>query len=322
MKVFHGYPSEPASLLRPKVTLGVFDGVHLGHQRVLRRLVAWARGTDSDAAVVTFDRRPRDALLGKPSEPVTSVPHRLLLFERMGIDAALVLTFDKALASSEPETFVQEVLVERLGAAGVLLGHDARFGRNGRGDMALLSRLAGVYGFEARSVPVVEVDGEPVSSTRVRKAIQEGDLRRAERLLGRRVSVLGTVVRGTSRGKEIGYPTANLDLDCEVMLPQGVYATQTRVAETWHDSVTNIGRVPTLRRGGPSHASETVVLETHLPGFSGDLYGEQLEIRFVHFIRPEEVFDSAAALAERIAGDIRQAQSRPAATEAPREATT
>jgi len=308
MKVFHGRISEDGSVVQPKIALGTFDGVHLGHQQVLRELLTWARATGSDAVVLTFDRRPRDALAGRPSDLITSVPHRLLLFERLGMDATLVLTFDEALASREPEAFVKDVLVEQLHATGVLLGHDTQFGRERRGDMALLCRLGEELGFEACSVPVVEMDGLAISSTRVREAVEEGDLRLAERLLGRRVSVLGTVIRGTARGKRLGYPTANLDLHHEVRAPEGVYASRTLVGGIWRHSVTNVGRAPTLRSAGPAYASDAVVVETHLFDFSGDLYGKELEVEFVDLIRSEEVFTSAEALAERIARDVEQAR--------------
>jgi len=310
MKVFRGHVPDRASLARPKVTLGTFDGVHLGHQTVLRELLTWARATDSSAAAVTFDRRPRDALAGQTSDLITSIPHRLGLLEGLGLDAAIVLTFDKEFAAQGPEDFVRNVLIEQLGATGILLGHDTRFGRNGRGDLDLLVRMGADLGFEARSVPAVEVDGEPVSSTRVRKAIQEGDLRLAERLLGRRVSLLGTVIAGASRGKGMGYPTANLDIHHEVRPPEGVFASRTRVGETWRESVTNIGRAPRLQPTGPAHVSDAVVVETHLLDFDGDLYGAEVEVELVDFLRPEEVFTSPEALARRIARDTERARAR------------
>jgi riboflavin kinase/FMN adenylyltransferase len=339
MKTFHGLNSAVGPFTKAKVTLGTFDGVHRGHLSVLRRLLAWARETKGEAVVLTFDRPPRAALAGVPAKPMAGKPrsqrsvsggqilslkHRLMLFDRLGLDATVVLTFDAALAALEPEEFVKNLLVDRLKAEGVLLGHDTRFGRGGRGDFDLMSRLGEQMHFETRSVPVVELDGAPVSSTRLREAIRAGDLRLAERLLGRRLSVYGTVVPGLGRGRRIGFPTINLDLHHEVRPPQGVYATRCLIAGlpaggaglpaegagSLRDSVTNIGPAPTLQPTGPAHLSERVIVETHILDFSGDLYGQDIEVQFVDRIRAEEVFQSAAALAERIASDIREARRR------------
>ena len=323
MRTFHGLTSAVGPFTKAKVTLGTFDGVHRGHLSVLRRLLAWARETGGDAVVVTFDRPPRSALAGKPatqtagkSRPprdaswgqILSLDHRLMLFDRLGLDATLVLTFDPGLAALEPEKFVKEVLVNRLKAEGVLLGHDTRFGRGGRGDFELMRGMGEQFHFETRSAPVVELDGAPVSSTRVREAIRAGDLRLAERLLGRRVSVFGTVVPGLGRGRQIGFPTINLDLHHEVRPQQGVYATRCLIAGSLRDSVTNIGPAPTLQPTGPTHLSERVIVETHILDFSGDLYGQDIEVQFVHRIRAEEVFPSAEALIERMKADIVEAR--------------
>ena len=321
MEVFYGQvPDMPdrrgraQPLHRPKATLGTFDGVHLGHQRVLRELITWARATNTGALAVTFDRTPRDTLAGAPSEQITSLPHRLLLFERLGLDVTLVLTFDQALAAREPEAFVRELFAEQLHVSGVLLGHDTRFGRGARGDMNLMARLGEEMGFETCSVSVVELDGLAISSTRVRQAVRSGDLRAAERMLGRRVSVLGSVVEGTGRGKRIGFPTANLDLHHEARPPEGVYATRSLVDNVWYDSVTNIGSAPTLQSTLETEAAE-VTVETHLLDFSEDLYGKDVEVRFVDRIRSEQTFDSSEALVERIARDIAEVRTRLAEVE-------
>jgi riboflavin kinase / FMN adenylyltransferase len=309
VKTFHGLTSAVGPFTKAKVTLGAFDGVHRGHLSVLRRLLAWARETGGDAVVVTFDRPPR-LQRNKSAGQILSLDHRLMLFDRLGLDATIVLAFDPALAALEPEDFVKDFLVNLLQAEGVLLGHDTHFGRGGRGDFELMRRMGEQFHFETRSVPVVELDGAPVSSTRLREAIRTGDLRLAERLLGRRLSVFGTVVAGLGRGRKFGFPTINLDLHHEVRPPQGVYATRCLIAGTWRDSVTNIGPAPTLQATGPAHLSERIMVETHILDFSGDLYGQDIEVQFVDRIRGEEVFPSAEALSERIAQDIREARLR------------
>jgi len=343
VRTFRDVTSALGPFTRAKVTVGTFDGVHRGHLRVLRELLSWARATEGDAVALTFDRAPRAALSAKPagfsppadsSAPgdlsavvpqsgtkaeaaelrraglILSLPHRLMLFERLGLDAAVVLKFDAEFASQEPEEFVREILVNRLKVSGVLLGHDTRFGRGGRGDCELMRRLGEELHFETCSVPVVELDGAPISSTRLRQAIRAGDLRLAERMLGRRVSVLGTVVPGTGRGRTLGCPTANLDLHHEVRPPQGVYATRALIAGKMRDSVTNVGRPPALKPVARPHLSEKVVVETHVLDFSGDLYGQDVEVQFIERMRAEEVFTSPEALRERIASDIRAARER------------
>jgi riboflavin kinase/FMN adenylyltransferase len=292
----------------PKVTLGTFDGVHVGHQEVLRQLGAWAAGTSSPSVIITFDRRPREALGRSAPDHITSLRHRLLLMERFRIDAAVVLTFDAELAAWAPERFVREVILGAAGADGVLLGHDTRFGHGARGDVALLERLARRHGFEVCSVPVVMLDGAPVSSTRVRQALQAGDLDQAARLLQRPVSTLGTVVRGTGRGKGLGVPTANLDLHHEVRLPEGVYATRTGFEGRWYASVTNIGRPPSFESGGAPYLSEEVATETYLLDFREEIYGKEIEVRFLAHLREEYHFASPAALKKAIARDVAAAR--------------
>lgn len=309
MRVIHGREAHIPRLTRPKVTLGTFDGVHLGHQRVLERTVNWAHSTDAVAVAVTFDRRPRQTLAGVGPDHITSLRHRLLLLERLGVDLVLVLAFDRALASCEPEAFIREILLDTLGAGGVLLGHDTRFGHGGRGDLDLMQAAGHKFNFEVRAVPVVDLDGRPVSSTRVRMAITAGDLALAERLLGRQVSTLGTVVGGTGRGREVGVPTANLDLHHEVRLPEGVYATRAGFGGRWYDSVTNIGRPPSLSANGRPFLSDEIVTEAYVLDFSGDLYGKDIEVRFLRRLRPERRFDSPAALARAIADDVAAARA-------------
>jgi riboflavin kinase/FMN adenylyltransferase len=307
MKIIQGAAATRAAFRRPKVTLGTFDGVHLGHQRVLRHTLSWARATDCDAVVVTFDRKPRHVLAGRPFDQITSMQHRLRLFDQIGLDAVVLMDFTPAIAALEPEAFVSEWLVRRLGASGVLLGHDTRFGRAGRGDLALLLRLGRELGFEACSSEVVAVDGAPVSSTRIREAVRAGDLAAAERMLGRRVSLLGTVVHGAGIGRGLGFPTANLDLHHEVRPPEGVYATLATIGGRVYESATNIGRPGPP--GVPSTAGEAIV-ESFILDFTGDLYGQDIELRFVERLRDEAVFASEEALKAQIARDVARTRAR------------
>lgn len=308
MKVLYGRSFASGAFDRPLVTLGTFDGVHIGHQRVIRELITWARATQSEAVVVTFDRKPERVLSGRPFDQITSLPHRLKLLEALGVDGVVVLEFDRALAEMEPEEFARVILAEQLRIGGVLLGHDTRFGRKGRGDMELMVNLARELGFQACDVPVVLLDGLPVSSTRVREAIRAGDLTLAERMLGHRFSLLGPVVHGTARGAKLGYPTANLALQHEVRPPQGVYATRVLLGGRWCGAVTNIGRPPSLKEGVPRYQSAEVWVETYVFDFSGDLYGREIEVEFVARLRGEKPFASTDALARQIGQDVEKAR--------------
>lgn len=316
MKVFRGRADVRPDRFRAPVaaTIGVFDGVHRGHQRVLHDLVAWAREDKGDAVVVTFDRHPREVLTGEKPVALASLEHRLVLLARAGVDAAVVLPFDEATANTSAEDFVSTVLVGALGARKVLLGANHRFGHGRRGDLALLLRLGPSLGFQAREVPLEPADdeGHVVSSTAIRAAIKEGRLGDAERMLGRPVTVLGQVVKGDARGRLLGFPTANLDLHHEARPPRGVYAAlASLVDETKGEekqrrlAVVNVGRRPTFH----PEADEDLV-EAHLLDFRGEIYARTLEVSFLAKLRDEKRFSGPDALVAQIREDIAQARER------------
>ncbi|MFW6107677.1 MAG: riboflavin biosynthesis protein RibF [bacterium] len=290
----------PPQIGRPVVTVGMFDGVHRGHQRVLADLEGWADELDTAALVVTFDRHPRAMAHGETVPFITSPEHRMVLFERLGVDACAVLTFDEQVRRMPPREFVVEVICGRFQAQGMLLGYNGRFGRDAEGDYELLRRLEAEGVCLARqSAEPVTVDGRPVSSSAIRGAIESGDLARARRMLGRPVSVLGTVSRGERRGSRLGFPTANLDLHHEVKPPAGVYVTRARVGGAWRPALTSIGRKPTF----PDPPAEDVV-EVFVPDLDRPLYGESVEVRFDRKIREQIAFPSAEELAAQIAQDL------------------
>ncbi len=297
------WPGEPPPSREPSVvTLGVFDGVHRGHARVLREVVEQSRGRSRRAVVATFERHPAAVLSDEPLPAITSLPHRLRLFEELGLDLCVVIRFDPAVAAMPAARFAREVFNDLLRAELVVLGYDCRFGRGREGDVELCRRLGPELGFEVRSVPPVEEDGRPVSSTAIREAIQRGELERAARLLGRPVSLLGTVVAGEGRGERIGVPTANLDPHNEAIPPDGVYAAWARLDGERIPGVVSIGRRETFH--GPE--GERAV-ELHLIGRRMELYGRDVEVEFVARLRPQRAFPGAAELAEQIAEDIRAA---------------
>ncbi len=291
---------------RSVVTLGVFDGVHLGHAEVIRQVVAAARERACRAAVVTFDRHPATVLAGAgPAElpAITSLEHRIRLFEGLGLDVCIVVRFTRDVARIEAEEFARLVLHELLSAELVILGYDCRFGRDGKGDVDLCRRLGSQLGFEVRVVPAVKLDGAPVSSTAIRSAIRNGDLQAAARLLGRPFSLYGTVVSGDGRGRALGYPTANLDLHNEAVPPDGVYAARASTDGEQIPAVVSIGTRSTFH-----HEPGSVrTVEVHLIGRREDLYGKDLEVQFVRLLRGQQVFAGAEDLKAQIERDVEAA---------------
>ncbi len=290
------------------VSVGVFDGVHLGHQAILAANVARARTLGAAPTVVTFRRHPKRLLLGNEPRTLTSLEYRLALFARAGIERTLALAFDEALRSVPAEAFTREVLVGRLGARAFVLGFDSKFGRDRAGTPELVRAL----GYDVTIVPKIEVSERAVSSTTIREAVELGDLAGAARMLGRPVSVLGTVIHGRELGRRLGFPTANLDLHHQLHPPVGVYACRVReverdgsTAEPLRPAVANIGYRPTVEAG----AAGELAIEVHLLDFDGDLYGAHLEVLFEARLRGEERFADVEALARQIRADCAAARA-------------
>ena len=291
------------------VSVGVFDGVHLGHQAILTANVRRARELDAEPTVVTFRRHPKRVLLGRAPKTLTSLEHRLELFARAGIEHAVALSFDEELRELEAEAFVRELLDGALGARAFVLGFDSKFGRARRGSPELLREM----GRDVEVVGKVKVGDRAVSSTAIREAVELGDLEGAARMLGRPVTVLGVVVRGDQLGRRIGFPTANLDLHHELHPPVGVYAVQARRVVPGAgdepavslDGVANIGFRPTVAGEQPDRPR----VEVHLFDFDDDLYGERLELAFVERLRGEARFDGLEELKAQIAEDCRRARA-------------
>lgn len=287
------------------VSIGVFDGVHLGHQAILAANRARAAALGARSTVVTFQTHPKGTLLGRAPRTLTSLEHRLELFRRAGVEHTRVLAFDASLRERSAEDFVRETLVRDLGARAFVLGFDSKFGRDRRGTPELLRTL----GLDVEVVGKVEVGGRAVSSTAIREAVELGDLAGAARMLGRPVSVLGTVVRGSARGRELGFPTANLDLHHELHPPPGVWAGRALVlgasgARGSLPAVANIGFRPTLA----SQTCAEPMLEVHLLDFQGDLVGRDLEFEFHALLRGERRFAGPSELAAQIARDVAEAR--------------
>jgi riboflavin kinase / FMN adenylyltransferase len=294
----------PALHARSVVTIGVFDGLHLGHESILARLVAAAREASLPAVAVTFSVHPRAVLKGEAPRALLSLEHRLELLGRHGVDDAVVIEFSPEFAALPPEAFVEELLVRRLGVATLVIGHDTAIGHDRRGNAAFLAEAGRRYGFHVVAVGGVVVDGEVVSSTAVRAAIAAGDLPRVARLLGRPMSLLGTVVHGDGRGASLGFPTANLEVRSEAFPPLGVYAVTARTAFGDLPGVMNYGLRPTFHQDSTRGVFEIHVLDRH----DLSLYGEHVEVVLREHLRREQRFESVDMLKAQIAKDVEAAR--------------
>jgi len=295
--------SLPEALAQPVLAVGNFDGVHLGHAALISEAVRLGRSLGRPAAILTFDPHPRAYF--QPQAAFFSLTPPALKAEAaaaLGARGMVTLSFDAALASLSAEAFVDGLIGERLGAAGVVVGTDFRFGRQRGGDAAMLEARALGLGLAASVVPPVLMDGEPVSSSRIRRLLREGDAAGAARLLGRDWTIRAVVAHGDKRGRILGYPTANLILDHGVGLRHGIYAVRARVDGRTHAAVASFGRRPTFDDGAPR-------LEVHLFDFAGDLYGQTMDVSFAGWIRPELKFDGVDALIARMDADSREART-------------
>lgn len=283
------------------VAIGVFDGVHRGHQRILARAVEWARSNGSLAAGVTFEPHPESVLRAKPAPRLlTSLKRKAELIEGLGMDELVVVKFDREFAQLSPASFCRLVLSDRLGARVVVVGENFRFGHLGAGTPADLKAYGKTHGFEVQTVALAEDEGEPISSTRIRNALGAGRVAEAGRLLGRPHRIEGLVVAGVGRGRFLNAPTANLAVEPETAVPRlGVYVTRSILAggET-HPSVTSVGTNPTFE------VDKKLRIETLLLDYSGDIYGRRLALDFLERIRNQQTFADGESLARRIQMDV------------------
>jgi riboflavin kinase / FMN adenylyltransferase len=286
------------------LAIGVFDGVHRGHQAVISTSADHARAANGTPIVVTFDPHPEKVLRPQSSPRLLSATqHKVALIRNLGVRHLLVITFDRQFAATEPEEFVQQLVNHSKPLREICVGHEWAFGKNRRGNLELLKTLGTQLNFEVVGVPPVKANGEVVSSTAIRQAIEKGDFARAAVMLGREYTILGTVTRGDSLGKKIGFPTANLSAHNEQFPPNGVYAAVARLSDGMYRGVINLGVRPTVS-GGKSER----VLEIHLFDFNRDIYGRDLEVRFLKFLRPEKKFENLDALVQQIRRDVEEAR--------------
>jgi len=298
--------SELANLRGPIfLAIGVFDGVHRGHQAVISTSAEHARSANGTPVVVTFDPHPMKIL--RPTEAphlLTATQHKIKLIRNLGVQHLLVIKFDKAFAATAPEDFVQQLVTHSKPLREICVGHEWSFGKGRRGNLPLLRTLGTQFDFDVVGIPAVKLgNGELVSSTAIRHAIEAGDLVKAAEMLGRDYTILGTVVRGENLGKKIGFPTANLSAHSEQFPPNGVYFAQAKLNENIYPGVVNLGYRPTV-----SSDKAERVLEIYLLDFHHDIYGKDVEVRFACYLRPEQKFENLDALVRQIELDVQQAR--------------
>lgn len=304
MIVVHRPEDVPSSVKPSVVTIGVFDGVHKGHQMLMRRVIEQAAQHDATPGVVTFNRHPLELIApGKEPALITTVPQRAEVLESLGMGIVLILEFDDALRHLEPHDFVKQVLVDGLDVRHVVVGSNFRFGYNHAGTVQTLHELGEVYGFGVDIFSLLGGD-DAISSTLIRRQIADGDVEVVEVELGRPFKVEGVVEHGAGRGKGLGIPTANLKIEQKMALPKiGVYAGYLIWDDNRHPAVINVGLNPTFeQRIAP-------VVEVHALDFDADLYGQTVGVEFTHRLRDEMKFDGPEPLLEAIAKDIARART-------------
>ena len=310
MESVQGTAGLKRELRRPVLTIGNFDGLHVGHRAIMRTVVARARDLGGEAVVYTFEPHPRKVLRpDRPPQLLTTLDQKIELLEEMGVDIAIFEPFDREFAAIEPSTFVSEYIHRRIRPMEVYVGYDFRFGRDREGSMRLLTEMGPRLGFSVTIVPEVTIDGRDVNSTRIRELLSEGDVRETQRLLGRPFCTRGIIVEGQRRGRTLGFPTANISPQNEVLPGAGVYAGWARFVDDGDPargveipSVMNVGRRPTF------NDDMSFVAEAHLIDFEGDVYGRRIDLTFERRLRAERKFAGPEELKVQIAKDVAEAR--------------
>ncbi len=304
MKILRSIP-ELAEIPGPVfLAIGVFDGVHRGHQAVIGTAVRDAAAVGGTSVVVTFDPHPAKIL--RPNESprlLTATQHKIVLIRELGVSHLLLLKFDRAFASTAPEDFVRQLASAARPLREICVGQEWSFGKNRAGNLELLKKLGAKWNFNVVGVEPVTVAGKIISSTAIRRAVELGDFASAREMLGRDYTILGTVEEGQHLGRSLGFPTANLSAHSEQFPPNGVYAAEGSLGGKVYRGVVNLGVRPTVSADSPQR-----VLEFHLFDFERDLYGEEVELKFLRYLRPEKKFENLAGLRDQISRDVAAAR--------------
>jgi riboflavin kinase/FMN adenylyltransferase len=302
MKIIHNLEELTSPIDNAVVTIGNFDGIHLGHREIFRRVVRRSREVGGTSVVYTFVPHPLKIVAPEHAPAlINTYPEKEKLIEASCIDVLICAPFTRELAELPAHRFVREILVEKIGLSHLVVGYDYLFGKDRSGDIQLLRRMGEYLGFTVEVLEPIATHGQVYSSTRVREMIRQGQVRDVVEVLGRHYTFEGKVVHGFGRGSKLGFPTANLKTDKELMPCPGVYAVKVKRGDVLHDGVLNLGRNPTFCAAGS-------FIEVHLLDFEADLYGESLRVYFVERLRDEKCFDGPEALRAAIAEDIHRAR--------------
>jgi riboflavin kinase/FMN adenylyltransferase len=303
MEVLHGIDKIERKFHNPVITIGNFDGVHIGHLSLFQRVKELAETMGGESIIITFYPHPIKVLSPSNGPPlITSHEQKVQLIEEAGIDVFLVIEFTREFANMSAHDFVHEIIHSKIGARAVVVGPDYRFGHKREGDIPTLTRMGKELNFEVYVVPDISINGVEVSSSTIRGFVTAGELRRAREMLGRDYQVAGRVIRGRDRGgRLLGFPTANLQLIDELTPKPGVYATEVLIEGRLYEGATNIGYSPTFENGAFS-------VETHVLDFSGDIYGKIIQVRFIERLRDEKTFSGPEELSQQIKKDVDRAR--------------
>lgn len=303
MKIIYSLDELQHPLENPVLTIGNFDGVHKGHLALFDKVKERARAIHGQSAVMTFDPHPIKVMKPGNGPPlITTTQRKLKLIAGAGVDVIFCLPFTREFAEMSAESFIRDVLLDKLGLKEIVVGYDYSFGKHREGNIDLLRKLGETLGYKVHEVKPVLIDETLVSSTSIRNLISGGDIEAAKTLLGRDYQISGTVVKGQNRGgRLLGFPTANLMLEDELIPKRGIYAVTVGLDDKTFWGVTNIGYNPTF-------GNDTLTIETHILDFSGDLVGKAIKITFLHRLRDEKTFNSVEELSEQIALDIQHAK--------------
>ncbi len=306
MRVLHELTPE-TRFNNPIVTLGTYDGVHLGHQQIIRAMVEDARKKGSESVLLTFHPHPRMVLYpdSHTVRLIDTVDEKLKKLEKLGLDTVILYPFTSKFSRMTAVEFVRDILVDSIGVKEMIVGHDHHFGKNREGDFQQLVELGQLYDFTVKEIQAFDLDGVTISSTKIRKALAEGDMKTAAQFLGTPYQLSGTVIHGNKLGRTIGFPTANIEMDqATKMLPElGVYAVKVELNGRRLDGVMNIGKRPTVQQ------TDKISVEVFIFDFSEDIYGETLTVSFYERLRGEQQFSSIDALKEQLINDEREARA-------------
>ena len=306
MEVIFGINQLKRPFINPVVTLGNFDGVHLGHRRIFAKLQEEAKMIQGEAVVITFEPHPLKVLHPEDSPPLlTAFRKKMVLIEEAGIEKVLCLEFSLAFAGLTPFEFVRDILVEKVKAKKIVVGYNYHFGKGKSGNVEVLKEICKSFGIEVEVMGASTIDQIVVSSSRIRELIQKGNVEKASKLLGRDYSVTGTVVEGKKRGCGLGFPTANLEMADELYPKTGVYAVGVSLRDRRFNGLANVGYNPTFA----TEDKEQFTLEVHVLNFSENIYGREIQVNFKRRIRDEIRFDSPSQLIAQIRKDIEWAET-------------